>query len=306
VSTSIERLDCSLLDARGQIFDSITRKSQPASAAQGLYCRAPGTYPLSHGRSPRMCPLADERNLYYGMLGPYARSLTYTEGGKTHTVATVGPDGAYLIVTPGTTHLFTGARGRLDRAGLADSDAVPVYSPITAIHYRGGATCHLVTAERWIYGRTACSPALPEPFGYVKHHMPSHAQLDTPIRARLVRGSKGQWEVIVAFTSRVAISSLRGEYELKHHEPGTPAQAYGVEWIEPGHDSRYDVMIPSSSNIAAGQSLTAMIDRFPLGPGLAAGIVSGEIILDYTNGPLMQAAEDTAKLPVASFKIRIP
>ncbi len=55
----------------------------------------------------------------------------------------VGPDGAYLIVTPGTTHRYSGAAGSSERAGLYVSDEVPVYSPITAIHYRGGATCHL-------------------------------------------------------------------------------------------------------------------------------------------------------------------
>ena len=70
------------------------------------------------------------------MLGPDATSLTYTLGGQTRTVATVGSDGAYLIVTTGTTHRYTGAAGTRERAGLYVSDDVPVYSPITAIHYR--------------------------------------------------------------------------------------------------------------------------------------------------------------------------
>jgi len=310
-SAHIERLDCSLLDGRGRIFDSVTQKSQPASAAQGVHCRAPGTYSRSRGAVPSTCPLADERNLYYGLLGPDARSITYTAGGQTRTVATVGPDGAYLIVTPGTTHRFSGADGRLERAGLADADVVPVYSPITAIHYRDGATCQLVTAERWIYGPTACAPALREPFGYVEDHTPTRAQLATPIHVSVDRGPAGRLEILVRFTSRVAIASLRGEYVLRWHESGTPPGAYGVESFDQGVSRRYDGLIPSNPNIAAGQTLTATIEqillaRGPSLPALHAGITTGNITLHYANGPLMRAAEDTVEIPVGSFNVRVP
>ncbi len=306
LSTNVERLNCSLLDGRGRIFDSVTLKSEAASAAQGVHCEPPGTYAPSRGPAPQMCPLADERNLYYGMLGPYARSLTYSAGGQIRTLATVGPDGAYLIVTTGTTHLYTGARGRLDRAGLAAFDDVPVYSPITAIHYQGGVTCHLVTAERWIYGPRACAPSLPEPFGYVQAGTPTRAQLATPIHAKLIRGAGGRWEILIRFTSRVAISSLRGEYELEWHDPGMAGQADSFQPLDQGVSSRYSGMIPQGPNIAAGQAITATIDRFPFGPALAPGVTSGSVTLYYANGPLMQAAEDTVKISVGSFKIRVP
>jgi len=310
-SANIQRLNCSLVDGRGRIFDSITQKSQPASAAQGVHCRAPGRYSPSRGPVPRTCPLADERNLFYGLLGPDARSVTYAAGGQSHTVATVGPDGAYLIVTPGTTHRFSGADGRLERAGLADADVVPVYSPITAIHYRNGASCHLLTAERWIYGPTACAPELPEPFGYVEDHTPTRAQLATPIHASLVHDRAGRLEILVRFISRVAISSLRGEYVLQWHEPGTPRGAYGVEWFDQGVSYSYDGLIPSNPNIAAGQTLTARVEQMPVGPGLflpslRAGITTGNITLRYANGPLMRAAEDTVQIPVGSFRVRVP
>ncbi len=177
LSTNVERLNCSFVDGRGRIFDSVTIKSQAASAAPGVHCEPPGTYAPSHRAALSTCPLADERNLYYGMLGPDATGLTYSAGGNSHTVMTVGPDGAYLIVTPGTTHRYSGAAGQRERAGLYTSDDVPVYSPITAIHYRDGGTCQLVTAERWIYGPRACAPPLPEPFGWVQVGVPTHAQL---------------------------------------------------------------------------------------------------------------------------------
>ncbi len=177
LSTNVERLNCSLVDGHGRIFHSVTINSQAASAAPGVHCEPPGTYAPSHRAAFSTCPLADERNLSYGMLGPDATSITYTTGGTSHTVATVGPDGAYLIVTPGTTHRYSGAAGSRERAGLYTSDDVPVYGPITAIHYRGGATCRLVTAERWIYGPQSCAPQLPEPFGWVRVGVPTRAQL---------------------------------------------------------------------------------------------------------------------------------
>ncbi|MGA2321832.1 MAG: hypothetical protein ABSG95_14045 [Solirubrobacteraceae bacterium] len=306
LSTNVERLNCSLVDGRGRIFDSVTIKSEVASAAQGVHCEPPGTYAPSHRAAFSTCPLADERNLYYGMLGPDATSLTYSAGGESHTVATVGPDGAYLIVTPGTTHRYSGAAGRLERAGLYAFDDVPVYSPITAIHYRGGATCHLVTAERWIYGPRACAPPLPEPFGWVQAGVPTHAQLATPIHTTLIRDAEGRRAIRVRFTSRVAISSLRGEYHLEWHDPAMASQGYGVQMIDEGASASYSGLIPQGRNIAAGQTLTATIDQGRFGPPLAPGITTGSVTLDYATGPLIQAEEDTAKIPVGTFKIRVP
>jgi hypothetical protein len=306
LSTNVERLNCSLVDGHGRIFDSVTIKSQAASAAPGVHCEPPGTYAPSHRAAFSTCPLADERNLYYGMLGPDATSLTYSAGGESHTVATVGGDGAYLIVTPGTTHRYSGAAGRRERAGLYTSDEVPVYSPITAIHYRGGATCRLVTAERWIYGPRACAPPLPEPFGWVQIGVPTHAQLATPIYATLIRDAEGRPAIRVRFASRVAISSLRGEYQLEWHEPGMAPEAYAAGPIDEGASASYGGMIPQGRNIAAGQTLTKTLDQNRFGPRLAPGITSGSVILDYATGPLIQAEEDTARIPVGTFRIRVP
>ena len=306
LSTNVERLNCSFVDGHGRIFDSVTIKSQAASAAPGVHCEPPGTYAPSHHAAFATCPLADERDLYYGMLGPDATSLTYSAGGKSHTVATVGGDGAYLIVTTGTTHRYSGAAGSRERAGLYTHDEVPVYSPITAIHYRGGATCQLVTAERWIYGPRACSPPVPEPYGYVQAGTPTHARLAAPIHAKLVRGAEGRWEIRVSFASRVAISSLRGQYQLEWHDPATASAGYATQTFEQGASASYSGMIPQGRNIAAGQTLTATIDQGPLGPSLAPGTASGRVTLRYADGPLIEAEEDTVSVPVGSFAIRVP
>jgi hypothetical protein len=306
LSTNVERLNCSFVDGRGRIFHSVTIRSQAASAAPGVHCEPPGTYAPSHRAAFGACPLADERNLYYGMLGPDATGLTYSAGGRSHTLATVGGDGAYLIVTPGTTHRYSGAAGSRERAGLYVSGEVPVYGPITAIHYRGGVTCHLVTAERWIYGPRACAPSLPEPFGWVQVGVPTHAQLATPVHATLIRDAEGRRAIRVRFTSRVAISSLRGEYQLEWHAPGMAPEASAGGSIDEGASAGYDGLIPQGRDIAAGQTLTVTIDRGPLGSPLPPGITSGNVTLRYATGPFIQAEEDVTRIPVGSFKISVP
>jgi hypothetical protein len=305
VSADIQRLNCSLLDKHGRIFDSVTEKSQAASAAQGLYCRAPGTYPASHGPTPATCPLADERDLYYGLLGPDAESITYSIGGRSRTVSTVGDDGAYLIVTTGTTHRYTGASGAAERRGLDVSDDVPVYGPITGIHYRGGTTCHLVTASSWIYGPHACAPAVPEPYAYVPTVEPTEAQLATPVQAKLTREPDGRQAIRVGFKAPVAISSLRGEYQLEWHEPGGPPGYNAFEFLKPGR-SRYGGLIPQGENVARGQTFNATIGGRRWGAPLAPGIRTGQVSLHYATGPLIQTEEDTARIPVGTFQIRVP
>jgi hypothetical protein len=306
LSANVERLNCSFFDRHGRVFDSVTIKSRPASAAPGVHCEPPGTYAASHRPIFSTCPLADERNLYYGMLGPDAVSVTYSAEGKSHTVATAGADGAYLIVTPGTTHRYSGAAGSRERAGLYVSGVVPVYSPITAIHYRSGVTCHLVTAERFLYGPTACSPPLAEPFGWVPSKAPTHAQLATPIHATLIRVAHGRRALRVHFTSRVAISSLRGTYELEWHQPGMAPGTHASGPINEGASAPYSGMIPQGRNVAAGQTLSKTLGRNPFGPRLTPGITTGRVLLDWATGPLIQTEEDTARIPVGSFTARVP
>ncbi len=131
-----------------------------------------------------------------------------------------------------------------------------------------------MTAERWIYGSRACAPPLPEPFGWVPVDVPTHAQLATPIHATLIRDAEGRWAIRIRFSSRVAISSLRGEYQLEWHEPGTATEAYSAGPIDEGASASYSGMIPQGRNIAAGQTLTKTLDQNRFGPRLAPGVAS--------------------------------
>ncbi len=161
------------------------------------------------------CPLQDERNLYFGLLGPDAKSVTYVLDGQRHTLATSGPEGAYLIVTRATA-------GQLLK-GVGTGGVVPVDGPITELHYRDGATCHL-TSRSWIGGAYACTPSMQVPVGYVAPPSLSytHAQVQTPVSAKLIRTRAGGYELRLAFRSRVALTTRRAATT----SPGTcPARA---------------------------------------------------------------------------------
>jgi hypothetical protein len=268
-------------------------------------------------------PLAvreDERNLYYGLLGPDAKSIAYTLAGKTQTQATVGPQGAYLIVTTAPVHQF-----HLPGGGGDVGDDVPVRSPITSIQYRDGATCQLLTARKWIVGFHACSPPLNEPVGYVHISAPTQTQVATPIQARAVRFGGG-WEIVVSFKSQVAVESVRGIYELQWRAPGMRPNGYGFTTIGPNESGGFlrsetgaglgaEAIV--AVDIAAGQTLTATIGqhalslpanlRAKLPPGilLTPGVTSGTVTLRYSTGPSL-GAQPTAKLAVGSFSVKIP
>ncbi len=136
--------------------------------------------------------------------------------------------------------------------------------------------------------------------------MPTHAHLATPIHARLVRDADGRQAIRVRFISRVTISNLRGEFQLAWHEPGTAPGSYAAGPIDEGASAGYNGLIPQGRNIAAGQALTKTFDLAQFGHRMAPGVLTGSVTLNYATGPLIQAEEDTAKIPVGTFQIRIP
>ena len=108
-------------------------------------------------------------------------------------------------------------------------------------------------------------------------------------------------EIRIRFTSRVAIASLRGEYLLQWHDAGEPHHGEAFQPIGEAPISRYAGMIPQGENIREGQTLTATIVPRGLNagaPGLAPGMTTGRVSLQYGDGTRMQAAEDTVHIPV--------
>jgi hypothetical protein len=281
------REGCTTLDANRRIFTNATIGDETASAWTGHGSCVPSTATAAERRgAPSICPQGDERNLYYGLLGPEATSVTYVLDGQRHTLATVGPEGAYLIVTRADPHqLFNFAAG-------GTSDVVPVDGPITELHYRNGATCHL-TARSWIGGAEACTPTLQVPVGYVAPRRVVHtsAEVAAPLRVRLARVSAGRYEVLVSFKSRIVVTHARSRYVFKFHEPHMSAKAYGFE--------------SNDSDIRAGQTVTFRTyqSRNPLIHALHRGKLTGEVAFVETNLP---AEEESPGVLVGRFSVRVP
>ena len=303
VSGTFDQFACAALDGKGHIFNNVTEADLPASAWRGSGGVSKGCVPATASpaekgsditpaekkrsgvKPPPICPQSDERNLYYGLLGPDANSITYTLAGRRHTLRTIGSEGAYLIVTKAPVHQL------LDFADAGTADVVPADGPITELHYRNGATCHL-TANSWIGGKSACTPALDVPVGYAAVKAPTRAQVAAPLRIRLARNREGASEVVIDFTSHVAITTDRGDYSLAVHEPHMAPRINAF-------------FAPTRGDIAAGQTVSMRIRSFP-GHPLRAGVYNGYVRLVYATGPALLEGPGTIYLPVGHFTVRVP
>ncbi|HYM54646.1 MAG TPA: hypothetical protein VES97_04745 [Solirubrobacteraceae bacterium] len=301
VSAAFDINGCALLDGKGRLFTNVTADERPASAWIGTGGRLGGCVPASAGPYEKglrltgreremglkpvpICPQADLRNIYYGLLGPEAQSITYVLAGQRHTLPTVGSDGAYLFVTRASAHQL------LNFANAGTADIVPVDGPIKEIHYRDGSTCHL-TSKSWIGGSYACTPSLSEPVGYLPvGKAPTHAEVATPIHARLTRGSHGRYVITISFTARLAVTDARRIYGMRWREPGMAPGAYGGE--------------ATNSNIAAGQTITKTIGEY--GPRIRAGTVHGTVTLRQALGAGGIEGPGSVSVPVGSFAVRVP
>jgi hypothetical protein len=160
---------CTTLDRNGRIFYNV---ASAVGIASGTFfvpggCVSARAFALPllrllqrHSAQSDLCPASSDRTLIYGLLGPDATSITYTLNGHSHVQATVGPEGAYLLVGNGS----SAADPQLANAPVA-TGVLPVRSPITAISYRGGITCRLRDPRHDGYSRS-CLPH-GHPVGYV-------------------------------------------------------------------------------------------------------------------------------------------
>jgi hypothetical protein len=297
VNTFGAERSCTLLDGNDRLFLNAVVGDIPASAWRGNFPEK-GCVPSTAGPYERfaeegkrkpypICPQADERNLYFGLLGPYAKSITYTVGGQTRTLPTTGPEGAYLIVTRASpTQLFNFNAG-------GTQDVVPVDGPITEVRYRNGATCHL-TSRSWISGKYACTPTLDVPVGWVppRTPAPTAAQVASPLHVHLVRAAAGGYEAILQFSSRVAIANARSSYTVEWHETGQPSQVHSFAPPQP--------LFP-----AVGQTETMRMGRGPA--RLHSGLITGEVVFQDQSGPgNLEEAGGTIQHVVGRFALRVP
>jgi hypothetical protein len=154
--------NCGTLDGRGHAYASndefgfVANGLQPNTdgtcspdsavprALRGLWRPPPPARPI-----PNKCPAAALRDFFFGLLGPDATSVTYTSAtGKSVTVRTASPDGAYLIVLPHDASFagVTSVDASLGEAGSATGGTTPsdfIGNPIREIHYSDTAPCLL-------------------------------------------------------------------------------------------------------------------------------------------------------------------
>ncbi|MGH2865674.1 MAG: hypothetical protein ACRDJX_10565 [Solirubrobacteraceae bacterium] len=296
---------CAALDAKGRLFTNVTADDRPASAWIGTGqalggCVPPTASPAEKDLrlTPRerkqglrpvpICGQDDLRNIYYGLLGPQAKSITYVLGGQRHTLNTIGDQGAYLFVTRTSAHQL------LNFANAGTAGVVPVDGPIKEIHYRNGTTCHL-TSKSWIGGAYACTPSMAVPVGYVAPQALSftHPQVQTPLDVELIRTHDGRYELHMAIRSRVALTRAETGYDFIWSVPGALHENHGTYRAE--------------SNIAAGQIVST--STCPLPPGRIHGTVSlyepDETFKSKSEVVYAYKYEKVGVL-VASFSARVP
>jgi hypothetical protein len=279
IPTAPEPISCAVLDAGGNAFAAFASSDVPASAElDGPPC-------VTEPSGSALCPNSDERALFYGTLGPEAKSVTYlagstvrtvgtgayvtlptigrvekttnvVTGGRLRTVPTVGPQGAYLIVLRARGDQGFAALGPPSRASTANTTTLPIGTaqPIRRITYRNGVTCTITaTADRssrggacTLVGLKAAAPP------------PPAAALRSPVRVvthrdALVAKSPPLREnvAVVTFTARVAVTSARS--------------AYDVEVVGPCRGPHYSRQLDTQdfvdpNDVAAGQTVSETLD----------------------------------------------
>jgi hypothetical protein len=310
---------CDTTDARGNGFVNVALQNAPASGLAGGLPSAGGCIVregLSRaeresrflvksrrfappGPALAACPQGDMREIYFGLLGPDARTITFRQpGGGLRTIATSGPQGAYLLVFPQATKgclapspVQPGVRPQCPYSFRGDTGGPELSSGvISAVTYSDGHTCHVPPpgTEASLFGH--CPPV-----GYVsppRQHFTT-AQLATPITVRELPArsycSGGETVepceagvppgfrrltgppallVDIAFTSRVAIPDSRSYYEIEMsypHHHGCSSGGSGV---------------PTNSDIRAGQR----VSKWTFVPYECAGVVHGSVKYIPTDG----------------------
>lgn len=277
---------CATLDAGGNGFFSATWQALPASAF-GAGCAAYG-----NGPGPS-CPVADLRDVYYGLLGPDAVSVTYAgANGALVTERTAGPDGAYLVVGPPTRELcrdFGRTRtGRLLGACGNGGTVTPALraGPVRTVTYRNGSRCRLPgPTARGDYLDVSC-PLV----GYRgSGGRPTPAQLATAIHLSVGRTAELGALLDVSFTARVAVPNASSFYTVHYGSPS----CYG-----PSSTAVTD------SDLAAGATVH---ERFQL---LCVGVQ--HVIVEYypsdgasLGSPIQRSSDGKLGIPVGQARLTV-
>jgi hypothetical protein len=272
-------LDCAAPDAHGRLF--LTGQAWIASASGDLapeaavsqrpHCDLPGTVEW-HVR----CPQTTLRTVYYGFLGPKARTISYTYRGQHHVQATSGSNGAYLVVLrapPGST------KGRNARIGGFKA------GPTLYATYSTGRTCDVHSVIELTHP-TACQLV-----GYIQPQirLPTPGQAHAAVRVRFVPELIDDNVPVhapgiqVTFQAPVAITTTRSFYLVELHRPATRACDRALARAK----TSSPLTQASQETLHAGQTLTIGTPLRPFCPGRYTGRLAYAVV----TSPLSAADE---------------
>ena len=183
-------------------------------------------------------PLGELRNIYFGMLGASAVSVSYEAGNTNRTLAVLRPLGAYLIVRRAAGKELEGSGGE----SLGSEGDLPASAPLTAITYRlGGKLCQRgpVLPPRGVQHLADPCPEPHWPSGrYVAPrdlHRPVHVRLQ--VRNSLVSG------VRLSFTAPFTVTNAKQDYSVRipaiscaREAPGRDVPVFGYSGWSLGRD----------------------------------------------------------------------
>jgi hypothetical protein len=312
-------------DAHGHAFVNVAAINTAASAGQESCLLHDNAQPRAH------CADSALRDVYFGLLGPDATSITYVgSGGRQVVEPTRGSDGAYLVVRPVAHGSCT--RALMRRFGApsscnssAQGESIGAALPsgeITAVSYRDGHVCHL-PAPRGVVVRLALCPVV----GYTPLPGPNYtaAQIVAPVAVRRLPARyycqrPGIYRpAALAIPCDGAIPRGYARYDFtppRHGVPGTEAGQnllIYISWIAHGsvkntdHSSYYvSIQYPhgcgaggegtgTQTRIRAGQHVT----RFFYVPTNCRGTYTGQVTYIPNLGP---DGDNSSLLGVASTR----
>lgn len=275
-----DQMDCVPVDARGHGFINIVITGLPTSALAIGCIRDFSRYDV------RPCRTQDTRDIYFGLLGPEAASITYASAsGRTVTEPTVGRDGAYLIVTRA---VLTGQQGAPSVfSGLLRTGV------IRAVTYRDGRTCR----------PTAVSGCAPVGLVTVTSHL-TQAELASPVHVRQLPGRipaspsfPAQLRFTITYTARVAATNTGSFYYTTLFFPPNSTRS-GCHESATGH--------PTAENIRAGQRLVDHESALASCHGTIHGIVRYHPASAIHSAAPAPQVTNPGDITVGRFSLRLP
>jgi hypothetical protein len=211
----------------GHAFDTMLGNANTNCALDGE-ARVSRQIGIDRGAGPNphhlRRPLRELRNIYFGLLGAHALSITYKAGKQLRTIPVLPGLGAYLII--GRTHRHQQVES--GDTGLGTEGDLGPMPPLTAITYRlGGQVCERVQNDPFAppsHVEHPCPfPHFPQsgPPKYRNLHLPIHLSLRT--HDHLIISAH------VSFVAPFAVTSAREHYVLEIPRAGScPGDRPGV------------------------------------------------------------------------------